>query len=243
MTQRISDTGRKKNWRFLVGKIWDRFSRLRKRLWNRIKKKETVDTQAWDEAEQEESWENPYLDDFRNILLQILKIRHMEFGEFHPILIDSDEREQSFLVQEDTVRLLAQIGEGLNTLEILTDRPEYFRSFSERMNEEYGLLIQIYPRDFCGGLLGNVVLDLERHSELDLKRWTDKILYIPFYKRRWRESKDRKSAVKQRADEMSEVNACIDIDDIDQRNLDIEVPIGYNIVTVKTKASDIQNRL
>lgn len=214
MSQGISNTGREKKRHFQWREFLGRLCHLLKCLRNRMKKSKVSDASVTDELKTEEPWENPYLDDFRNILLQILAQRDMEFGDFHPILIDSDEREQSFLTEEDTVRLLAQIGEGLNALEILTDRPEYFKSFSARMNAEYGLLTQIYPRDYRGSLLGNVVLDLERHSRLDVQRWADKSLYIPFYKRRWK-----------------------------QGNLDIEVPIGYNIVIVKTEISDIQNRL
>lgn len=214
MSQKISNADREKGRHFQLCKLFQRLFRSIKRLRDQMKESNAENANVADEPEAEELWENPYLDDFRNILMQILKQRNMEFGDFHPVLIDSDEREQSFLVEEDTIRLLGQIGEGLNALEILTDRPEYFKGFSSRMREEYGLLIQIYPRDYYGSLMGNVVLDLERHSRLDVQRWADKSLYIPFYKRRWK-----------------------------QGNLDIEVPIGYNIVTVKTKISDIQNRL
>lgn len=62
----------------------------------------------------------------------------------------------------------------------------------------------------------NVVLDLERQGIMYTDRLMPKVLYVPFYKRRW---KIHETAVQTEEEKM--------------QNLDIEVPIGYNVLIVK----------
>lgn len=149
--------------------------------------------------------ENPFLVYFRKIIEQILEKYQISYGEFRPLLLDRDSEPESMLSQDDVALVLEQISEDLNFLRIATERPAYFSDYIEKMYEENGLVVQLETKtDFS--LAGvNVVLDMEQKSGLCRECINEKMHYIPIYKKPWNQGE----------------------------NLDISVPIGYNIVIVK----------
>lgn len=160
------------------------------------------------EEEEDFPRENPYLHKFHIILQQILERYRMPYREFCPLLVDTDMPPESLLDEDQVEVMLEQISEDLNFLRIVTDRPEYFTEYIQRMYEDSGLVVQIcskeeeLPADF------NVILDMEYKGDCPLKCAREDMLYIPVYKRVW-------------------------ADDGNMENLDISVPIGYNTVIVK----------
>lgn len=149
--------------------------------------------------------ENPFLVYFRKIIEQILEKYEIPYGEFCPLLLDGDFEPESMLSQDDVALVLEQISEDLNFLRIATERPAYFFDYIEKMYEENGLVVQLETKtDFS--LEGvNVVLDMEQKNGLRRECINEKMHYIPIYKKPWNQGE----------------------------NLDISVPIGYNIVIVK----------
>ena len=123
------------------------------------------------EQASDDSWENPYIDDFREILMQILEQRNRSFRDLKPTVIDTDCPEQSFLTEDDVDRLLNVLTDGLNYLEIRTDRPEHFRPFGERVYQESGLLVLICPKNQKNRTEGNLILDLERHGKAEPEKY------------------------------------------------------------------------
>lgn len=148
---------------------------------------------------------NPFLVYFRKIIEQILEKYQISYGEFRPLLLDRDSEPESMLSQDDVALVLEQISEDLNFLRIATERPAYFSDYIEKMYEENGLVVQLETKtDFS--LEGiNVVLDMEQKNGLRRECINEKMHYIPIYKKPWNQGE----------------------------NLDISVPIGYNIVIVK----------
>ncbi len=191
-----------------------------KQIWSRLKVFKTKAAETDSECgNTEDVWENPYVDSVRALLPGILAQRGLTYQQFRPVLMDTDCPEQSFLEADDVERILAQILDGLNGLEILTDRPEYFAAFVKNMYEEFGLCVQVYDRSYRGPFVGNVILDLERKGRMDTVLLGSDLLYLPFYKRCWKQVKQRSEA---------------------GDYLDIQVPIGYNIVTVKMQISELR---
>ena len=182
------------------------------------------------EQASDDSWENPYIDDFREILMQILEQRNRSFRDLKPTVIDTDCPEQSFLTEDDVDRLLNVLTDGLNYLEIRTDRPEHFRPFEERVYQENGLLVLICPKNQKNRTEGNLILDLERHGKAEPEKYPHSALYIPFQKKIW------KAWEEDLADSAGKVGQ-------KGGNLDIAVPIGYNIVTVKIGKQNSSDRI
>ncbi len=166
------------------------------------KRRETETDGSW-EDEKEEG--NPYLDQIREIMEQVLEMKKIPYEAFAPILIDGRE-------SNDTLMAAELLSRDLNRLVVLTERPEYFEAYADNMYEEQGLIVEIFLKDTrkIDGLLskisyGNVILDFEEADQdfADVKY--EKILYIPIFKRRWESV----------------------------GNLDIAVPIGYNVMIVR----------
>lgn len=164
----------------------------------------------------EEMADNPWIDATRQVVEQILMKKGKDYRTFCPIVIDTDRPDQVFAETDDVDRILEQLYPGLNFLEIATDRPEHFFEMTEWLAEEYGLLARILPISELGQSHADTVLDLEREGELYMQKFSRNVLYLPFYKRRWREYQKT------------------------GQNLDIEVPIGYNVVIVKVD-KNLQN--
>ena len=202
-----------------IGKILRAFIAGKK-----IKKRETASKAS------EASWENPYIDDFRQILLQVLEQRDRSFRDLKPVVIDTDCPDQSFLTADDTDRLLEVLAEGLNYLEIRTDRPEHFHGFVRRMYEESGLPVLLYPKAQRVKTEGNLILDLERKGKPDPENYPHSALYIPVQKKVWRGTVQTETKNAGKTGQES-------------GNLDIAVPIGYNIVTVKISRQNHSDRI
>ena len=165
-----------------------------------------------DKTAQEEEWTNPYLAESRNFIEQILHQKGLDYRRFCPVVLDTDCPEQNFGEEDDVDQVLEQLAEGLNFLEICTERPEYFEGLKRRMAKEYGLMVRILPKDGEEKKNGNMVLDFERYGDMHIRAFPREVLYLPFYKRRWIEKKQEMTA---------------------EENLDIKVPIGYNMLTVR----------
>ncbi len=186
----------------------------------------------------EESVDNPWIDDTREIIEQILKQKGQTYRTFQPLIIDTDTPDQIFGEADDVDQILEQLYPGLNFLEIATDRPEYFLQITEWLAEEYGLLVRILPMDALYQSCADTVLDLQRQGKLHMQKFSRDVIYVPFYKRRWREcqkTEQEKSREEQKTQKMTAISEkrLENTGLIQAQNLDIEVPIGYNIVIVK----------
>ncbi|MCD7922739.1 MAG: hypothetical protein LUE14_08805 [Clostridiales bacterium] len=148
-----------------------------------------------------------------------MKQRGLDYRTFCPILIDTDSPGQVFGEDDDVDQVLLQLEQGLNFLEICTDRPDYFADWKNCMEEEYGLIVRIIGKSRECPFYGNMVLDFERNQPMWMDRFTEDVIYLPFQKQKWYAQSDEKQ------DEKSGTYI-----------LDINVPIGYNRVIVKAEA-------
>ena len=183
-----------------------------KEVWERITGRRETEKEKDTKPEE---WINPYISESRNIIEQILHQKGLDFRRFRPVLLDTDCPGQQFGEADDVDRILDQLEDGLNFLEICTDRPEYFAGRKNRLEQEYGLMVRILSRNGREKRYGNMVLDLERHQPMRIREYDQDVIYLPFYKRKWKPVKA----------ENSEFSG--------EENLDIEVPIGYNMMIVK----------
>lgn len=175
-----------------------------KSIFQRRRQKAGAD--AGQENRESTPWVNPYLAYSRAVIETVLEMRGLDYRRFRPILIDTDCPGQVFGEEDDVDQVLAQLEDGLNFLEICTDRPDYFTDWKDYMEAEYGLIVRIVPKSRDMPLYGNMVLDFERNGEADVFRFPEDVIYLPFQKRKWEED-------------------C----------LDIKVPIGYNMLTVRAE--------
>lgn len=214
-----------------VRKIKNFFRKMWTYLCRILKKRHNVQEQPNDP--EPETTENPWIFATRSIIEQILwqkqdvireekeelggrLTRKQLYRDFKPLIIDTDTPDQVFGEDDDVDQILRQLSPGLNFLEICTNRPKDFVSFTVWLEMEYGLMTRIFPLDAMRESHANVVLDLERQGIMYTDRLMPKVLYVPFYKRRW---KIHETAVQTEEEKM--------------QNLDIEVPIGYNVLIVK----------
>lgn len=126
----------------------------------------------------------------------------------------------------------------LNFLEICTDRPQYFAAFADRMEHECGLIVRILPLAEMHQSRAGMVLDLQRYGELHVREFRRDVIYLPFYKRRWREYREvesqeacvcnKRCALRQKNSSLPENTG-----EIPKRNLDIEMFRCCNVVIVK----------
>lgn len=172
-----------------------------------------------------EEWPNPYISGSRSVIEQILLQKGLDYRRFRPIILDTDCPDQKFGEVDDVDQVLDQLAEGLNFLEISTDRPDHFAERKNQMEQEYGLMVRVLSKSGDERKYGNIVLDFERHQPMWISRFEQNVLYLPFYKRRWI------PVVRESAGFPDEETYC----DLfpDEENLDIKVPIGYNMVIVK----------
>lgn len=157
---------------------------------------------------------NPYLFQIREILEQVLERRHIPYDRFVPVLIDGKNSKYTLTAAE-------LLGKDLNRIVILTDNPAYFEEYADNMYEEQGLIAEIFrkePQKIADlpleGLLGNVILDFEEKKERASDIKFGKKIYIPIFKREWERA----------------------------GNLDIAVPIGYNIMIVRGSETEQKRR-
>lgn len=148
---------------------------------------------------------NPYLPYIREILEEVLKQRGLDYGTMRLLVVDTDQEPESFFEEDEVTEAMKQLSPDLNFFTILTERPAYFQEYVETMYEETGLPVQVEGKGGRRKTGANTVLDFEQSGELLLLDLTEPSIYIPIYKRSWETAE----------------------------NLDIYVPIGYNIVIVK----------
>ena len=210
-----------------VSKIKNFFREIRTYLCHIWKKQRNVQEEP--NAPEPETIENPWIFATRSIIEQILwqkrdvireekeelggrLTRKQLYRDFKPLIIDTDTPDQVFGEDDDVDQILRQLSPGLNFLEICTNRPEYFVSFTVWLEMEYGLMTRIFPPDAMRQSHANVVLDMERRGVMYTDRRMPNVLYVPFYKHRWK---------------------LHETEEQEMQNLDIEVPIGYNVLIVK----------
>ena len=210
-----------------VSKIKNFFREIRTYLCHIWKKQRNVQEEP--NAPEPETIENPWIFATRSIIEQILwqkrdvireekeelggrLTRKQLYRDFKPLIIDTDTPDQVFGEDDDVDQILRQLSPGLNFLEICTNRPEYFVSFTVWLEMEYGLMTRIFPPDAMRKSHANVVLDMERRGVMYTDRLMPNVLYVPFYKHRWK---------------------LHETEEQEMQNLDIEVPIGYNVLIVK----------
>lgn len=160
------------------------------------------------------------------------------YREFRPMILDTDYPDQVFGEEDDVDQILDQLYPGLNFLEICTDRPEHFAAFSDWLECEYGLIVRMLPLAGMHQSRAGMVLDLQRHGDLHIRKFSRDVIYLPFYKRRWREVRETEYTEDADGDDMAvpqSKNAVFsqNTGETGAQNLDIEVPIGYNVVIVK----------
>lgn len=179
-------------------------------------------------AKEKVPWTNPYLQYSRSVIEEVLRQKGTDYRSFRPILIDTDRPDQVFGEADDVDQVLPQLEQGLNFLEICTDRPDYFSDWKDYMEREYGLLVRVVPKSHDMPLYGNVILDFERcgsgrggFAEELFSGMADGVIYLPFQKREWKA--DDRVQLSENALEMG--RDC----------LDIKVPIGYNMLAVRVK--------
>lgn len=172
-----------------------------------------------------EEWLNPYISATRSVIEQILSQKGLDYRRFCPVILDTDCPGQNFGEADDVDQVLEQLVEGLNFLEISTDRPEHFEEWTDRAEQEYGLIARILPKSGDIKKYGNVVLDFERHQPMWVGRFGKNMLYLPFYKRRWMPAVGEREGIPAKGTFSDSFP--------DEENLDIKVPIGYNMVIVR----------
>lgn len=180
--------------------MWQKFWQLLQKLFGK------------EPAEPEEvSGENPFIPELRPILEEILRQYGKNYREFRPVLIDREEASDdaswiSFPRDAQMETVMEQITPNLNYLTVVTNRPEYFYVWRDKLYQEEGLLVSICEKEKFSQLDGyNTVLDFEREGAMYPQGLRENFIYIPFYKRPWKIVE----------------------------NIDIEVPIGYNIKIVE----------
>lgn len=162
-----------------------------------------------------EFWINPYISRSRNVIEQILEKKGLEYRSFRPVILDTDCPDQRFGEDDDVDQVLEQLTEGLNFLEICTDRPEHFADRKQWLEREYGLMVRLLPKNGEERKYGNMVLDFERKGPMRMEQFDRDVSYVSFYKRRWKPEIPKNPGFSR------------------GENLDIEVPIGYNMMIVK----------
>lgn len=91
------------------------------------------------------------------IFMQLLRERKIPKKEMKLVCMDRPDL--------DILGLLEKWKTDLNFLTIVTDRPEYYGEFADRMFEETGLLVSFFTRPLSRQLYGNLVLDFGRSGE------------------------------------------------------------------------------
>jgi len=170
-----------------VSKIKNFFRKMWTYLCRILKKRHNVQEQPNDP--EPETTENPWIFATRSIIEQILwqkqdvireekeelggrLTRKQLYRDFKPLIIDTDTPDQVFGEDDDVDQILRQLSPGLNFLEICTNRPEDFVSFTVWLEMEYGLMTRIFPLDAMRESHANVVLDLERQGIM----YTDRLM-------------------------------------------------------------------
>lgn len=146
---------------------------------------------------------------FRKIIEAVLEQKGISYRDMRLFVIDAEAGE--YLQQEEEQYMLRQLYPGLNVYTLCTGQSEHHQGEIEYLYEELGLIVEVIGKEEnaiqkgTGLEEGRLILDFETDGRIRKEFLSEKSIYISIYKRNWY----------QRA------------------NLDIEVPIGYNIMIVK----------
>jgi hypothetical protein len=145
---------------------------------------------------------------FRKIIEAVLEQKGIFYRDMRLFVIDAEDG--AYLRQEEEQYMLRQLYPGLNAYTLCTGQPECHRKEMDYLYEEMGLIVEVLEKKKAmqkgtGPEEGRLILDFEADGRIREEFLSEKSIYISIYKRNWY----------QRA------------------NLDIEVPIGYNIMIVK----------
>lgn len=146
---------------------------------------------------------------FRKIIEAVLEQKGISYRDMRLFVIDAEAGE--YLRQEEEQYMLRQLYPGLNAYTLCTGQMEHHQGEMDYLYEEMGLIVEVLEkkekamRKGTGPEEGRLILDFETEGRIREEFLSEKSIYISMYKRNWY----------QRA------------------NLDIEVPIGYNIMIVK----------
>lgn len=146
---------------------------------------------------------------FRKIIEAVLEQKGIFYRDMRLFVIDAEAGE--YLRQEEEQYMLRQLYPGLNAYTLCTGQMEHHQGEMDYLYEEMGLIVEVLEkkekamRKGTGPEEGRLILDFETEGRIREEFLSEKSIYISIYKRNWY----------QRA------------------NLDIEVPIGYNIMIVK----------
>lgn len=146
---------------------------------------------------------------FRTIIEAVLEQKGISYRDMRLFVIDAEAGE--YLRQEEEQYMLRQLYPGLNAYTLCTGQMEHHQGEMDYLYEEMGLIVEVLEKKEkamqkgTGPEEGRLILDFEAEGRIREEFLSEKSIYISIYKRNWY----------QRA------------------NLDIEVPIGYNIMIVK----------
>ena len=146
---------------------------------------------------------------FRKIIEAVLEQKDISYRDMRLFVIDAEAGE--YLRQEEEQYMLRQLYPGLNAYTLCTGQMEHHQGEMDYLYEEMGLIVEVLEKKEkamqkgTGPEEGRLILDFEAEGRIREEFLSEKSIYISIYKRNWY----------QRA------------------NLDIEVPIGYNIMIVK----------
>lgn len=146
---------------------------------------------------------------FRKIIEAVLEQKGISYRDMRLFVIDAETGE--YLRQEEEQYMLRQLYPGLNAYTLCTGQMEHHQGEMDYLYEEMGLIVEVLEKKEkamqkgTGPEEGRLILDFEAEGRIREEFLSEKSIYISIYKRNWY----------QRA------------------NLDIEVPIGYNIMIVK----------
>lgn len=146
---------------------------------------------------------------FRKIIEAVLEQKGISYRDMRLFVIDAEAGE--YLRQEEEQYMLRQLYPGLNAYTLCTGQMEHHQGEMDYLYEEMGLIVEVLEKKEkamqkgIGPEEGRLILDFEAEGRIREEFLSEKSIYISIYKRNWY----------QRA------------------NLDIEVPIGYNIMIVK----------
>ncbi len=156
------------------------------------------------------SYTNEHLRDFRPVFLGILREKRLVPRRVEVEVLDEEPEGAGIFEPAGVLEVLEQLADDLNYLTVYTDRPAYFQEFTEKMYQETGLIVRVFPREAFFSPLKKkggeaLVFDFEWEGTVYSGRMRPGQYYIPIHKKPW----------------------------LPGENLDIAVPIGYNVVIVK----------
>lgn len=187
-----------------------------KSLLRRNKKERNAD--AKNNRQSENSWQDdlikkeiylPCNASFRKIIEAVLEQKGISYRDMRLFVIDAEAGE--YLRQEEEQYMLRQLYPGLNAYTLCTGQMEHHQGEMDYLYEEMGLIVEVLEKKEkamqkgTGPEEGRLILDFETEGRIREEFLSEKSIYISIYKRNWYQ----------------------------WANLDIEVPIGYNIMIVK----------